>query len=121
MKRGWIDSVILLLCCSLYFCNQLLIRAAKYVPVFFASYFSDLLAMPAILAYINLLLALFRRRRMRSLGKQLLLCAACSYVWEIAAVELKAGAVCDPYDVVCYFCGTVAYWAILKFVGGDDA
>lgn len=85
---------------------------------FVHSYLHDLLAMPCILAYSNMLIAVARRAdlcfvHLFHIGA---FTAVCSITWELGALCFKQSSVCDPWDLVAYTLGALGYWLLARFV-----
>ncbi|MBC5737967.1 hypothetical protein [Lawsonibacter faecis] len=99
----------------LYLCNRLffLPGTTGAVHLFFAWYFSDLLAGALIPAIAALLLILARlpplTRPLSVTGFALL----CGLFWELVTPLYKPGAVCDPLDLPAYLAGAWIYLGLV--------
>lgn len=110
-------AAVLILSALLYILNQYFLPYTG--SPFLHGYFSDLLAMPAMLSYINLILSVFRKPLLTSWAGMLLVTLGCGFLWEVAALYIKPGSVCDVFDLVCYILGSLNYKILLHFFKGD--
>ena len=77
-------------------------------------YFNDLLAMPAMLAYINLVLKFFGRKSVVHFKIIVLITAICGFMWEIVAIYIKPTSTYDVVDLCCYLIGAAIYMLSTK-------
>ena len=84
---------------------------------FLHDYFNDLLAMPAMLAYSNLVLAAFQKPQFVKGHAALYVTCICGLLWEVVALWLKPNSVCDWLDFLCYFIGATLYYISLRSFG----
>ncbi len=42
------------------------------------------------------------------------LCLAVGSIWEYVTPVMKPSSISDPIDIVCYVCGGIIYWLILR-------
>lgn len=77
-------------------------------------YLNDLLAMPAILAYINLVLTFFAKKSVTDFKIIMLITSICGFMWEIAAIYIKPTSTYDVMDLCCYFIGAAIYMLSIK-------
>ena len=82
---------------------------------FIHNYFTDILAMPALLAYSNILLSCFHKQSLYSLKIIFAVSVICGFFWEIVALWIKSDSVCDVWDFVCYLAGAILYWCYFHF------
>ena len=78
------------------------------------NYFNDLLAMPAMLAYINLILTFFGRESVIDFKIIMLITSICGFMWEIVAIYIKPTSTYDVIDLCCYFIGAAIYMLSIK-------
>lgn len=83
---------------------------------FMQNYFNDLLAMPAMLAYINICLTCFKRKAIIDAKKILFVTIIIGFIWEIGALKIKPNSICDWLDFCCYIIGALVY---KKFKEGE--
>ena len=77
-------------------------------------YFNDLLAMPAMLAYINLVLTFFGRKSIVDFKIIVLITSIYGFIWEIVAIYIKPTSTYDVIDLCCYFIGAAIYMLSIK-------
>lgn len=80
---------------------------------FLKNHFNDLLAMPAMLSYINIVFVIFKKRFSNNLLYIYLITGICCFAWEFLAIFLKPTSVFDISDIYIYFIGSSIYY-ILK-------
>lgn len=90
-----------------FFINETLLSNWN-VPLI-RNHFNDLLAMPAMVSYINLILVFFKKKPITGIGTILLIACGCGFMWEVVAVWIKPSSTCDILDFFCYFIGAVIY------------
>lgn len=110
IKRAKLDIALLITCAVLYLVNVMFLKSYHS---FMRNHFNDLIAMPAMLAYINIVMAAFKKQSIINLVTMLILTIICGFMWEVAAIYLKPNSVCDLADFFCYFMGAVLYKFIL--------
>lgn len=109
------DLVLLLTGFALFFLNDLVLKALlseTAVGWLFKNHFNDVLAGLAFLAYTNVLISLFRPKwRFVRLAIIVPYIFACGLFWEYAAPLFVNDSVGDPWDLLAYVVGGLAYWA----------
>jgi hypothetical protein len=102
----------------LYGLNRFAIKPATDL-LFFEAYFNDLVAMPFLLGYANLLSrgVLPAARGFESPWRVAALTVGCVVVWEVLAPAAVPWSVGDPWDVAAYSAGSIAYLALVKVSG----
>lgn len=115
IKANLLDTVILIAVSVLYLLNNKYIKAATVgiAHEFFVCFFNDLMAPMFMLAYSNILLGTVNRRIERPV-QIFLFCLIVGFVWEFVAPLMKAGAVWDPLDILCYLIGGGIYGVLQK-------
>lgn len=76
---------------------------------FMQNHFNDLLAMPAMMSYINLILIFFKKKPITETGMILLIACGCGVMWEVVAIWIKQSSTCDVLDFLCYLIGAIIY------------
>lgn len=96
---------------AFYLTNRLWLRhvTAGGLRWFLVCYANDVMAGLAIVAWLDLLLRLGRLPPLRSWKQVVPFVLACSLVWEVLAPLWKAGAVCDPWDLLAYQAGGLCW------------
>jgi len=106
-----IDLLTPLIAGGFYLFNRFFLQKAAtgMVHWFLHCYANDLFAGAAILAWLNLLLGLGGLGRVKRLRHAAAFLLLCGLVWEVAAPLWRAGAVCDPWDLLAYQLGGLIY------------
>lgn len=110
-KKVRID-ICLLICIGILYLWNINARELFYCW-FLKNYFNDLLAMPAMLSYISIVFAIFRKKFPIDLLYIYFITGICSFIWEYLAIFLKSSSVFDTNDIYIYFIGSSVYY-ILK-------
>lgn len=113
MKKSRGDICCLVVCLIAFIINEVFIKPSRHSITFMSNHFNDLLAMPAMLAYINIVLRCFRKPTVVHLKFMLVIAIGCGFIWEIAAIWIKPSSVCDKLDFACYMVGTFMYRALI--------
>lgn len=111
LKRQKWDICCLLCCVAAYFANRYLFRP---LDSFFRCYFNDLIAMPAMLAYINLCLGVMVNKEVATLRTTFYITAICAFFWEVVAIWVKPTAIFDSLDLLSYFIGATVYFGVKR-------
>lgn len=115
LKKAAIDFFVLALCAGAYGMIQLL--KSNSDNLFLHGYADDLISLPALLSYVNLVLSAFGKRRITGLLQCVLFSFLCGLIWEFAAIPLKPNSVCDILDLVCYTVGAIIFYLFNKAYG----
>lgn len=107
LSRNRREIAWLLGCMLLFFVNKAIL--CRWNIPLLRNHFNDLLAMPAMLAYSNLVLGFFKKKAVHQMKPILFLTFGCAFMWEIAAIWIKPDSTCDILDVFCYVTGAVIY------------
>lgn len=107
------QSVCLLVCIAAFFINETFFE--NFNITFLKNHFNDLLAMPAMLSYINLVLSFFGKESVYKIKTIFMITCCCGFVWEIVAIWAKPSSTCDVLDFLCYMIGAVGY----KLLNGE--
>lgn len=105
-----LNGAIWLCCVGAYGVNRFWIKEISD-NTFMHCYFNDVHAMPVLLAYSNILVALTGQQRWEftSFTRVVPLAVACGLFWEYVAPLFKPSAVTDPWDLCAYMAGAVFY------------
>lgn len=103
----------LFVCIAAFAINKAFLK--NFNITFLKNHFNDLLAMPAMLSYINLVLSFFGKESVYKIKTIFLITCCCGFVWEIVAIWLKPSSTCDVLDFLCYLIGAVGY----KLLNGE--
>lgn len=117
MKKIYIFS---LLSFSLFLLNLFLLKFFS-LPIFFTSYFNDLLCMPVILGICLFLIRKFsRNKRLQiSLFSAFSLAAFYSIYFELYLPEVTVRYTADLIDVLLYFTGAFVFYQVQRFTGQE--
>ena len=96
-----------------FFVNEIFFE--NFNIVLLQNCFNDLLAMPAMLSYINLVLSFFGKESVYKTKSILWITCCCGFIWEIVAIWVKPSSTCDVLDFLCYMIGAVGY----KLLNGE--
>ncbi len=113
-----VNLAIFLFCVLLYALNRFIL--GSYWPtVFMQSYFSDFLAGPVFLAYVNLLFGSvgkpqYALRSFETIAVVMLLAGA---FWEFITPLYLSTAVTDCRDLGAYLLGGLAYGLLMRWLG----
>jgi len=113
-SRVTLNIACILVTGGLYCLNRFAIKPTTDF-LFFEAYFNDLLAMPFLLGFVNLLsqMVLPAWRGLQSPSSVAALTVVCVIAWEVIAPSIIPWSVADPWDVVAYSLGSIAYLALL--------
>ena len=132
-KYGALDACLFVAALALFAVNEHLIKPAvlgaasasgslaeggsaagfSFAELIVLGHFNDFLGGLAFMAYTNLLISLVEPRfRIRNpfIGVAYIFC--CGLFWEYAAPLFVPDSVSDPWDVLAYSLGSVAYWVV---------
>ncbi|MFD0703711.1 hypothetical protein [Slackia equolifaciens] len=132
-KYGALDACLFVAALALFAVNEHLIKPAvlgaasasgslaeggsaagfSFAELIILGHFNDFLGGLAFMAYTNLLISLVEPRfRIRNpfIGVAYIFC--CGLFWEYAAPLFVPDSVSDPWDVLAYSLGSVAYWVV---------
>ena len=105
------NLIILIVGLSLYLLNNHFLHEINW---FFMFYFNDFLAIVVLLSFLNL----FYPYMLTNVWLIIIVTILASFVWEYVALYIKAGAIFDIIDVICYFGSMVIYIILLYFLEG---
>ena len=77
-------------------------------------YFNDFLAIVVLLSFLNIVYPY----KLTNVWLIIIVTILASFVWEYVALCIKAGAIFDLIDVICYFGSMVIYLILLYFLEG---
>lgn len=100
-------------CMVAFFVNEIFFE--NFNIVLLQNYFNDLLAMPAMLSYINLVLSFFGKESVYKTKSIFWITCCCGFIWEIVAIWVKPSSTCDVLDFLCYMIGAIGY----KLLNGE--
>lgn len=117
----FVNVGIITTCTALYGLNRWVFIPFLKWP-FLSWYLNDLLAMPWLLAYSNLLIWVsgLRRLALVSVWRILAVGVLVGCFWEYAGPLLNPRSVTDEWDLLAYLGGAILYRAILKYHGFDQ-
>ena len=95
---------ILLVCVSIYALNELYL---KDIYTLCRCHLNDLIAMPLLLGYANILF-MINNRKMRN-KFIIALTFICCITWEYGAEVVKPNSTIDYLDMCCYMIGAITY------------
>ena len=93
-------------------CNLVLILGLN--SGFFMFYFNDFLAIVVLLSFLNVIYPY----KLTNVWLIIVVTILASFVWEYVALFIKAGAIFDFIDVICYFGSMMIYIVLLYFLEG---
>ena len=111
------DIRIICICLLLYFANQFVKRIIN-IPIlsyFLKNYFNDTICGCLIVAYANVVLRAYKRKKYQ-LNKVLLILLfelMCGVFWEFIIPVFRANRTSDYYDILAYMIGGVVYWTYI--------
>ena len=105
------NLIILIVGLSLYLLNNHFLHEINW---FFMFYFNDFLAIVVLLSFLNLIYPY----KLTNVWLIIIVTILASFVWEYVALYIKAGAIFDIIDVICYFGSVVIYIILLYFLEG---
>ena len=105
------NLIILIVGLSLYLLNNHFLHEINW---FFMLYFNDFLAIVVLLSFLNLIYPY----KLTNVWLIIIVTILASFVWEYVALYIKAGAIFDIIDVICYFGSMVIYIILLYFLEG---
>ena len=105
------NLIILIVGLSLYLLNNHFLHEINW---FFMFYFNDFLAIVVLLSFLNLIYPY----KLTNVWLIIIVTILASFVWEYVALYIKAGAIFDIIDVICYFGSMVIYIILLYFLEG---
>ena len=105
------NLIILIVGLSLYLLNNYFLHEINW---FFMFYFNDFLAIVVLLSFLNLIYPY----KLTNVWLIIIVTILASFVWEYVALYIKAGAIFDIIDVICYFGSMVIYIILLYFLQG---
>ena len=105
------NLIILMVGLSLYLLNNHFLHEINW---FFMFYFNDLLAIVVLLSFLNLVYPY----KLTNVWLIIVVTILASFVWEYVALFIKAGAIFDFIDVICYFGSMMIYIVLLYFLEG---
>ena len=113
------DGYILAAAFLVYLVNRFCLKESIDIPILryiLRCHFNDFLAGILFLAYINLLLSFskFSHIRVQSLPAAAAIMGLCGIAWEYVLPLLHGRGTCDPWDILAYICGGIAYTLIVK-------
>lgn len=115
IRKKPINFILIAMVLVLYILNNSFLKSVKnsVMHYFFVCYFNDLICPLLLLGYSNILL-LTVGHELRKIQHILLFCSATSFVWEFIAPIFKRSSVTDYGDILCYLCGGIIYWWIMR-------
>ncbi|MBQ2961713.1 hypothetical protein [Methanobrevibacter sp.] len=105
------NLIILIMALSLYLLNNHFLHDLNW---FFMFHFNDFLAIVVLLSFLNIVYPY----KLTNLWLIILVTILASFVWEYVALFIKAGAIFDFADILCYFGSMVIYLIILYLIEG---
>lgn len=115
---------ILAACFGVYAANKWFASyaASETLRLMLTGHLSDLLAMPALLAYTNWVLSYARGcpREITRFTHVLAASVMCGFLWEGIMPFVRPGSVADPLDVVAYVIGGISYSVIIRYIYGRN-
>ena len=105
------NIIILIVGLSLYLLNNHILHEISW---FFMFYFNDLLAIVVLLSFLNLVYPY----KLTNVWLIIVVTILASFVCEYVALFIKAGAIFDFIDVICYFGSMMIYIVLLYFLEG---
>ena len=105
------NLIILIVGLSLYLLNNHFLHEINW---FFMFYSNDFLAIVVLLSFLNLIYPY----KLTNVWLIIIVTILASFVWEYVALYIKAGAIFDIIDVICYFGSMVIYIILLYFLEG---
>ena len=117
IRKNLLNIFLVFVVAGLYLLNNVYF---KYVTKgilcqFMNGYFNDLICPLFFSAYSNILLGSVHKK-LSKLWQLAIISLCTGLIWEYFAPSVNAGAVSDPWDIVCYELGTVLYWSLLKCI-----
>lgn len=103
------NLIILIVALFLYLFNNHFLHETHW---FFMFYFNDFLAIVVLLSFLNIVYPY----KLTNLWLIILVTVLASFVWEYVALFIKAGAIFDFIDIICYFGSMVIYLILLYFI-----
>lgn len=100
------DLIVVVAAIAAYTVNRRFVKPLNIT--FMRCYFNDMMAGVLFPAYVNILLALIRRR-MRGFLPPLLCTFAAACFWEYITPLYRPRSVSDPWDIAAYLAGTLIY------------
>ena len=105
------NLIFLIIGLSLYLLNNHFFHEINW---FFMFYFNDFLAIVVLLSFLNIVYPY----KLTNVWLIIIVTILASFVWEYVALFIKAGAIFDLIDVICYFGSMVIYLILLYFLEG---
>ena len=105
------NFIILIVGLSLYLLNNHFLHEINW---FFMFYFNDFLAIVVLLSFLNLIYPY----KLTNVWLIIIVTILASFVWEYVALYIKAGAIFDIIDDICYYGTMVIYIILLYFLEG---
>ena len=102
------DLIIVAFCSLMYILNENFFKQSNIY--FFKNFFNDLLAMPILLAYVNIIFCCIKNKRLSLMRNYVILLIVACVFWEFCAPYLKKTSVSDYRDCFCYIVGTAIYY-----------
>ena len=106
------DGAVLFACFVLYWASktQIVLGMSDLIRW----YFTDLLAVPSLLALFNLIWSALARRPVSGFAEIAIITLVCSIIWEVIAPSIVESSIGDPFDVLAYFIGAVGYYVLRR-------
>lgn len=118
------DFAVLVVAFALFAGNDIVFKRAFLtceVGWFFKNYFNDCIGGAAFLSYSNTVLcaagAIVRMERLAVIVPYI---TCCGFFWEYVAPHFVPASVSDPWDLLAYLAGAVAYWLIAKGIDASE-
>ena len=103
-----VNTILILVCISIYIINAFYKRAGFYIDCTFVKYhLNDTLAAIVFISCTDIVL-----KQRSDIGKIITICAYCSFMWEYIAQYINPNSTFDWIDILCYFFGGIIYWSI---------
>lgn len=106
------DGAVLFVCFVLYWVSKTQIVSGMSDLIRW--YFTDLLAVPSLLALFNLIWSALARRPVSGFAEIAYIALVCSIIWEVIAPLIVESSIGDPFDVLAYFIGALGYYALRR-------
>lgn len=108
-----VNLVLILITVGLYFLNNMVLKkySSGFFEYFFKCHFNDLICPLVFLAYCDILLST-KNKNINKLWQCMIFIFVVGLIWEFFAPLIKAGAVTDYIDIICYQIGATLYWLV---------
>lgn len=109
-----IHIILMFLVIILYIVNKVIFipNTTGIVAVFFQGYFNDLICPLFYLSYCQVWF-IWIGHELETLGSIIVCGMLGGLIWEFVAPVINPKSVCDFYDLLCYFVGTLIYYFVV--------